>query len=113
MRDAPTTVLDRIDDRPTTILPALGALPTSGTAEAEAQRVLRQQQAPSLPLLHRVLDGLRALTVRRCAHCGTEPVVRPDHPAVTVDGRFCVDCIDHCLTDTDPGHWCPIDELTQ
>lgn len=45
----------------------------------------------------------------RCALCGTEPVACPHAEAWMVESRFCVDCIDHCLSDARHGHWCPVD----
>ena len=45
----------------------------------------------------------------RCALCGAEPVACPHAEAWMVESRFCVDCIDRCLSDTCHGHWCPVD----
>ncbi|WP_267879486.1 hypothetical protein [Saccharomonospora iraqiensis] len=38
-------------------------------------------------------------------------MARPDRRRDTVDGRYCPGCVDDCLADRHPGHWCPIDEL--
>ena len=50
---------------------------------------------------------------KTCALCSVEPVTRPDQPDTTVEGCFCVECIDKCLADNSPRHWCAVDELAR
>ncbi len=118
LTDSPVAVLDHAPDdateRTTQLFLTPWQWPTRDPDETvlgEARRALRQRRTPSLPLLRRVLAGLRTLAARRCGLCHTEPVARPDQPADTVDGRFCADCIERCLADTDRRHWCPVDAL--
>jgi hypothetical protein len=59
------------------------------------------------------LDGVPPERRGLCARCGVEPVARVDAAASMVDGRFCADCIDRCLTDDRSDHWCPVDAFAR
>ncbi|WP_019814201.1 hypothetical protein [Saccharomonospora saliphila] len=96
------------DDPPTVLLGRLSAHPPRWpTVDPDAPAL----PAPRESVMRRVLAALKAWGTTPCAHCGNEPVARPDMPRGTIDGRFCGGCIARCLDDSQRDHWCPIDAL--
>ncbi|WP_007026848.1 hypothetical protein [Saccharomonospora iraqiensis] len=96
------------DDPPTVLLGRVGTDPLRWpTVDPDTPAV----PPPDVDVMRRALAALRAWGTAPCALCGTEPVVRPDLPRGTVDGRFCGGCIARCLDDPRGDHWCPIDTL--
>jgi hypothetical protein len=71
-------------------------------------------QALGVALLARAdeLDGTKSERRGLCAQCGIEPVARLTAVSM-VDGQFCADCIDRCLTDDRCDHWCPVDAFAR
>ncbi len=83
-----------------------GELPANGLREVgHALRTLADDMIARAD----ELDTTPPARPGRCTLCGTEPVACPHAEAWMVESRFCVDCIDRCLSDTCHGHWCPVD----
>lgn len=79
-------------------------------AVLDARRALRMRGTASIPVLQRVLDGLRHSRPTDARSAESNPSPAPINPSTSSRVASVPTCIDRCLA-AGRHHWCPIDDL--